>query len=63
MMGQDNGFQAQLFYHQVNLEQRVPKNHSLIKIQEPIDFDFIYSEVREFNTWEKGIRTAYMIRI
>jgi transposase/uncharacterized protein (UPF0179 family) len=36
-----------LFYHQINLEKRVPKDHLLRKIQEKIDFDFIYAEVRE----------------
>jgi transposase len=47
MMGQQEGFQAKLFYHQINLEQRVPKDHLLRKIQEKIDFDFIYGEVRD----------------
>jgi transposase len=47
MMGYQNGFQSKLFYHQINLEKRVPKDHLLRKIQEKIDFDFIYAEVRE----------------
>ena len=47
MMGQEEGFQPKLFYHQINLEQRVPKDHHLRKIQEKIDFDFIYGEVRD----------------
>jgi transposase len=47
MMGEQEGFQPKLFYHQVNLEQRVPKDHLLRKIQEKIDFDFIYGEVRD----------------
>jgi transposase len=46
-MGQQDGFQAKLFYHQINLEQRIPKNHILRKIQRQIDFDFIYDEVKE----------------
>jgi hypothetical protein len=41
-----------LFYHQINLEKRVPKDHLLRKIQEKIDFDFIYAEVRE--TYERS---------
>ena len=41
MMGHEDGFQPKLFYHQINLEQKVPKNHLLRKIQEQIDFDFI----------------------
>jgi transposase len=47
MMGYQPGFQPKLFYHQINLKQRVPKDHLLIKIQEKIDFDFIYSEVKD----------------
>jgi transposase len=47
MMGQQESFQPKLFYHQINLEQRVPKDHLLRKIQEKIDFDFIYGEVRD----------------
>ncbi len=48
MMGQESSFQPKLFYHQINLEQKVPKNHFLRKIQEQIDFDFIYHEVKDY---------------
>jgi transposase len=47
MMGQQEGFQPKLFYHQINLEQRVPQDHLLRKIQEKIDFDFTYGEVKD----------------
>ena len=47
MMGYQPGFQPKLFYHQINLDQRVPKDHLLRKIQEKIDFDFIYAEVKD----------------
>jgi transposase len=47
MMGQQEGFQPKLFYHQINLEQRVSKDHTLRKIQEKIDFDFVYGEVKD----------------
>ena len=46
-MGHQEGFQPKLFYHQISLEQRVPKDRILRKIQKKIDFDFIYGEVRE----------------
>jgi len=46
-MGYQPGFQSKLFYHQINLEQRVPKDHLLRKIHEKIDFDFIYAEVKD----------------
>ena len=47
MMSYQPGFQPKLFYHQINLEQRVPKDHLLKKIRERVDFDFIYAEVRD----------------
>ena len=47
MTGEESGFQAKLFYHQINLDQKVPKHHVLRKIQEQIDFDFIYQDVRD----------------
>jgi transposase len=46
-MGHEEGFQRKLFYHQINLDQRVPKEHTLRKIQEKIDFDFVYGEVKD----------------
>jgi transposase len=47
MMGQQEGFQPKLFYHQISLEKRIPKGHLLRKIREQIDFDFIYAEVKD----------------
>ena len=47
MMGYQSGFQPKLFYHHVNLEKRVPRNHILRKIEDTIDFDFIYREVKD----------------
>jgi transposase len=46
MMGRDSGFQPKLFYHNVNLEKRIPANHILRKIHNTIDFNFIYREVK-----------------
>jgi len=31
MMGYQNGFQSKLFYHQINLEKRVPKDHLIVQ--------------------------------
>jgi transposase len=45
MMGYQSAFQPKLFYHHVNLEQRVPSNHLLRKIKDTVDFGFIYKEV------------------
>lgn len=47
MMGQQEGFQPKLFYHHLNLDQRVPSDHLLRKIERQVDFDFIYSEVKD----------------
>jgi transposase len=47
MMGEQTGLQPKIFYLQVNLEQRVPRTHLLRRIQEQIDFNFIYAEVRD----------------
>jgi transposase len=46
MMGQQTGIQPKIFYPHMNLEQRVPRTHLLRRIQEQIDFNFIYAEVR-----------------
>ena len=46
MMGYQPGFEPKLFYHQINLDQRFPRDHLVRKIQEQIDFDFIYVEVK-----------------
>ena len=45
-MGYQGDFQPKLFYHQINLDQRVPRDHILRKIEQKIDFDFIYQEVK-----------------
>ncbi len=47
MMGQQTGIQPKIFYHHMNLDQRVPRTHLLRKIQEQIDFNFIYAEVKD----------------
>jgi transposase len=47
MMGYQPPFQPKLFYHHVNLEERLPQNHILRKIDGTIDFEFIYREVKD----------------
>jgi transposase len=46
MMGEQKDYQHKVFITGFNLEKRVPKDHILRKIQEQIDFDFIYKEVK-----------------
>jgi transposase len=47
MMGEQIGFQPKIFYPHLNLERRVPRTHLLRRIQEEIDFNFIYAEVKD----------------
>lgn len=46
MMGHEN-HQGKLFCYDVNLEKRLRSDHPLRKINEFVDFDFIYAEVKE----------------
>lgn len=48
MMGRQEQPQNNLFHYGVNLDQRVRCNHPLRKVQELIDFDFAYTEVKDF---------------
>jgi len=47
MMGYQTIPQNKLFYIGIDLDSKVRKNHPLRKINETVDFDFIYSEVKE----------------
>jgi hypothetical protein len=46
-MGVQQPPQGSLFYTNINIEKRVRSNHSLRKVNELIDFDFAYNEVRD----------------
>lgn len=48
MMGRQEQPQHNLFHYDVNLEQRVRSNHPLRKVNELIDFDFAYTELKSF---------------
>jgi transposase len=47
MMGYKEPSQEHLFIYGISLENRVRKDHPLRKIQELIDFNFIYKEVKD----------------
>ena len=47
MMGFQTDLQPKLFYHTINLDERIPANHILRKMRSQIDFDFIYQEVKD----------------
>ncbi len=44
-MGRENKKEPKLFYHSLNIEQRVPQDHALRKIAAAVDFSFIRKEV------------------
>lgn len=48
MMGKQEQPQNNLFHYGVNLAQRIRSNHPLRKVDELIDFNFAYTEVRNF---------------
>lgn len=47
MMGRNESPKDSLFLYNIYLEERVRKDHPLRKIQEMIDFSFIYKEVKD----------------
>ncbi len=47
MMGYEDIPQSKLFYMGIDLDRKVRKSHPLRKINEIVDFDFIYGEVKE----------------
>jgi transposase len=46
MMGRQQRVQKKLFYTKFSLDQRVPKDHILRKVEKYIDFDFVYKNVK-----------------
>ncbi len=46
MMGKQSPPQGKLFYTNINIDKRVRKNHPLRKVDDIIDFDFIYEKVK-----------------
>ena len=47
MMGRESPPQASLFYTGINLDKRVRSDHVLRKMARVVDFDFVYTEVKE----------------
>ncbi|MDD5066833.1 MAG: transposase, partial [bacterium] len=47
MMGKETSQPGKLFYSSINLEERIRHDHILRKIKKHIDFDFIYTEVKD----------------
>jgi transposase len=48
MMGVQEQPQSSLFHFDVNLDKRIRSNHPLRKVNELIDFHFVYDEVKSF---------------
>nr|NGX58590.1 hypothetical protein [Chlamydiota bacterium] len=47
MMGYQTRVQNKFFYTNLNLDQRIRKDHILRKINACIDFNFIYNKVKD----------------
>ena len=47
MMGRQSPYQYKFFMKGFSIEERVRKNHTLRRISEEVDFDFIYGEVQD----------------
>jgi len=47
MMGKSNQLKPKLFYHDISLDRRMPKDHPLRKIAQLVDFNFIRSKVAD----------------
>lgn len=47
MMGRQQNQQSKLFYTRLNLDRRIRKDHILRQINQHIDFDFVYDEVKD----------------
>ncbi len=47
MMGREGSPQPSLFYTGINLDSRVRRDHVLRKVARLVDFDFVYTEVKE----------------
>lgn len=47
MMGMQQPPQSSLFYVGINIEKRIRSNHPLRKVNELVDFDFAYNEVKD----------------
>jgi len=48
MMGVQSHPQNNLFHYGINLDERIRANHPLRKVNELIDFEFVYDEVKAF---------------
>ena len=47
MMGRQKKVQKKLFYTKFNLDRRIRKDHILRKINEDVNFDFIFNQVKD----------------
>ena len=55
MMGHQPNYQNKLFITGFNLDKRIRDDYPLRKIQEKIDFDFIYDEVKDSYRYKGNI--------
>ena len=62
MMGRKDDFQSKLEF--IDLNVLVPKNHTLRKINEKIDFSFIYNKMEKyyFKLGRKSLIQSYCLK-
>ncbi len=41
-------------YHMVTIEELVPENHFLRKLEKPLDLPFVYEETAHLYSWRYG---------
>ena len=54
MIGKGRQIQGKLFYTHLNIEKRAGENHPPLNMDEFIDYDFIYGEVKRKKDGSKG---------
>jgi hypothetical protein len=47
MMGVQSDHHNNLFHYGINLDKRIRANHPLRNVNELIDFEFVYNEVKD----------------
>ena len=61
MMGRESPPQASLFYTGITLDKRVRSDHVLRKVAQLVDFDLIYTEVKESYGYNGNVSVPPMI--
>ena len=65
MLGKPKKTEPKLFYHGISLERRIPSEHTLRKIKQLVDFDFIRSQVADLygNNGNQSVDPAVILKL